>query len=181
MQIILYAIPGFFILMALELAMDIKRQTGYYRLNDAIASLSIGMLSRVFEVIKTLIPLSIYAVFVDDVARFNWPDTWQFWVVAFVLYDFLYYWNHRLGHEMSVLWAAHVVHHSSEEFNLACALRQSISNLLGYFPLFLSFPFLQLFCSVCFFSAQSSQYSAALFSCTRPLKWGEKSAPQLRL
>lgn len=144
MQIILYAIPGFFILMALELAMDIKRQTGYYRLNDAIASLSIGMLSRVFEVIKTLIPLSIYAVFVDDVARFDWPDTWQFWVVAFVLYDFLYYWNHRLGHEMSVLWAAHVVHHSSEEYNLTTALRQtsgSILNWLFFIPLaFLGIP-----------------------------------------
>ncbi|MDM7861998.1 sterol desaturase family protein [Alteromonas sp. ASW11-36] len=151
MQIILYAIPGFFILMALELAIDLKRKTGYYRLNDAIASLSIGMLSRVVTVIKTLIPLSIYGILVEDVAVYSWPDSWLFWVGAFVLYDFLYYWNHRLGHEMSVLWAAHVVHHSSEEYNLTTALRQtsgSVLNWLFFIPLaFLGIP-LELMLSI---------------------------------
>ena len=47
------------------------------------------------------------------------------WLLALVFYDFCYYWLHRLGHEVAVLWAAHVVHHSSEEYNLAVALRQS--------------------------------------------------------
>lgn len=138
MTVILYAIPGFFLLMAIELAVDLYRKTGYYRLNDAISSLNIGMLSRVAIIIKTLIPLSIYALVLDDVAFFQWPEGWQFWLLAFVLYDFLYYWNHRMGHEMSILWAAHVVHHSSEEYNLTTALRQtsgSIINWLFFIPL----------------------------------------------
>lgn len=138
MTVILYAIPGFFLLMALELAVDLYRKTGYYRLNDAIASLNIGMLSRVATILKTLIPLSIYGLVVDDVALFAWPEGWHFWLLAFVLYDFLYYWNHRMGHEMSILWAAHVVHHSSEEYNLTTALRQtsgSIINWLFFIPL----------------------------------------------
>ena len=51
--------------------------------------------------------------------------------------DFAGYWNHRLSHHINFFWNQHVIHHSSEEFNLACALRQSISNLIGYFPLLL--------------------------------------------
>ncbi|WP_100642378.1 sterol desaturase family protein [Alteromonas facilis] len=144
MTVILYAIPGFFLLMAIELAVDHYRQTGYYRLNDAIASLSIGMLSRVATIIKTLIPLSLYALFAADFALFQWADSWVYWLMAFVIYDFFYYWNHRLGHEMSVLWAAHVVHHSSEEYNLTTALRQtsgSILNWLFFIPMaFLGVP-----------------------------------------
>ena len=138
MTVILYAIPGFFLLMAIELSVDLYRKTGFYRLNDAISSLNIGMLSRVATIIKTLIPLSIYALVLDDVAFFQWPESWHFWLLAFVLYDFLYYWNHRMGHEMSILWAAHVVHHSSEEYNLTTALRQtsgSIINWLFFIPL----------------------------------------------
>ena len=132
MTVILYAIPGFFLLMAIELAVDLKKGTGYYRLNDAIASLSIGMLSRVMAILKALIPLSIYAMFAEELAIIEWPMGWQFWLVAFVLYDVLYYWNHRLGHEMSVLWAAHVVHHSSEEYNLTTALRQTSGSILNW-------------------------------------------------
>ena len=144
MTIILYAIPGFFLLMAIELIVDRVKGTGYYRLNDAIASLSVGMLSRVAAIIKALIPLSIYGLVVDDIALVQWPVTVFAWIAAFVLYDFLYYWNHRLGHEMSVLWAAHVVHHSSEEYNLTTALRQtsgSFINWLFFIPMaFLGIP-----------------------------------------
>jgi hypothetical protein len=63
--------------------------------------------------------------------------TWLVWFIAFLAIDFAGYWNHRLSHKINFFWNQHVIHHSSEEFNLACALRQSISNLLGYFPLFL--------------------------------------------
>lgn len=133
MTIILYAIPGFFLLIALEMIVDRVRNTGYYRLNDAISSLSVGMLSRVATVIKALIPLSLYAIIIDSVAMISWPQGWVAWLAAFVIYDFLYYWNHRLGHEISVLWAAHVVHHSSEEYNLTTALRQTSGSFLNFF------------------------------------------------
>jgi hypothetical protein len=54
------------------------------------------------------------------------------WVAAFVLYDFFYYWNHRCGHEISLFWAAHVVHHSSEDYNLTTALRQSSGSFFNF-------------------------------------------------
>ncbi|MBT0587905.1 sterol desaturase family protein [Alteromonas oceanisediminis] len=132
MTIILFAIPAFFLLIAIELVVDRIRRTGYYTLSDAVSSLSVGMMSRVATLLYTLIPLSIYALIVEDIALFSWPTGLLGWVVAFVLYDFLYYWNHRLGHEVAVLWAAHVVHHSSEEYNLTTALRQTSGSILNW-------------------------------------------------
>ena len=138
MNFILYAIPVFFLLIAIELILEKYRQTHYYRINDAINSLSAGVLSRMADLIKALIPLTLYVFVFENFAIFQFDDSFLLWVLAFVLYDFCYYWNHRLGHEMSLLWAAHVVHHSSEEYNLTTALRQSSSSIFSwifYLPL----------------------------------------------
>lgn len=132
MNIILYAIPFFFLLIAIELVLEKVRNVGYYRVNDAINSLSMGVLSRMTGIMKQLVPLTVYVFAYQHIALFNLPDTWWVWVAAFVLYDFCYYWNHRLGHEMSLLWAAHVVHHSSEEYNLTTALRQTSGGFLSW-------------------------------------------------
>ncbi len=138
MTVILYAIPVFFILIALELWADRVRGTGFYRLNDAITSLSAGVLSRVMVVMHQLIPFTVYFLVFEKFAQFSLPDSWWVWGLAFVAYDFFYYWNHRMGHEMSILWAAHVVHHSSEEYNLTTALRQTsgaVFSWIFYLPL----------------------------------------------
>ena len=132
MTIILYAIPFFFLLIAIELVAERVKKTDYYRVNDAINSLSAGVLSRVTGILKALLPLTIYAVVFEHVALFSLPDTIWVWIAAFIIYDFFYYWNHRLGHEMSILWAAHVVHHSSEEYNLTTALRQTSGSFLSW-------------------------------------------------
>ncbi len=138
MTVILYAIPVFFFLIALELWVDRVRGSGFYRLNDAITSLSAGVLSRVMVIVHQLIPVTIYFMVFDSFAQFSMPDSGWVWVVAFVVYDFFYYWNHRMGHEMSILWAAHVVHHSSEEYNLTTALRQTsgaVFSWIFYLPM----------------------------------------------
>jgi sterol desaturase/sphingolipid hydroxylase (fatty acid hydroxylase superfamily) len=132
MSIILYAIPGFFILIAAELIAEKVRKTQYYRLNDAITSLSIGVLSRMIGVLKALVPLTVYVLIFQHLALFELPQTVWMWIAVFVLYDFLYYWNHRFGHEMSLFWAAHVVHHSSEEYNLTTALRQTSGSFFNF-------------------------------------------------
>ncbi len=67
-------------------------------------------------------------------------SAWQ-WVVAFVAYDFCYYWKHRFGHEWRIMWASHIAHHQSEEFNLSTALRQTGTDYVGfvfYIPLYLA-------------------------------------------
>jgi sterol desaturase/sphingolipid hydroxylase (fatty acid hydroxylase superfamily) len=132
MNFILYAVPFFFLLIAVELICEKIKGTDYYRVNDAINSLSAGVLSRMIGIIKALVPLTLYVFIYENFAFFSLPDTLLVWSIAFVLYDFCYYWNHRMGHEMSLLWAAHVVHHSSEEYNLTTALRQSSSSIFSW-------------------------------------------------
>ncbi|QOL24514.1 sterol desaturase family protein [Thalassotalea sp. LPB0316] len=128
MAIIIAAIPFFLLLIAIELWFDHKRKTHYYRFNDAINSLSIGILSRFTGVLKSLIPLSIYWLIYQKYALFDLPkDSIWVWIFAFVVYDLAYYWAHRLNHRIHVMWGSHVVHHSSEEYNLTTALRQTSS------------------------------------------------------
>ena len=82
-----------------------------------------------FGILKALVPFTLYVFLYENFALFSLADNAWLILLAFVLYDFCYYWNHRLGHEMSILWAAHVVHHSSEEYNLTTALRQTSVSL----------------------------------------------------
>lgn len=138
MNIILFAIPIFFLLIAAELIAEKVRKTDYYRLNDAITSLSIGVLSRIMGVMKNLVPFTVYILLYEHFALFDLAQTPWVWIAVFVIYDFLYYWNHRFGHEVSLFWAAHVVHHSSEDYNLTTALRQtsgSFFNFIFFLPL----------------------------------------------
>ncbi len=132
MNIILYAIPVFFLLIGVELLAEKLRGSNYYRVNDAITSLSAGVLSRMFDLVKNLIPFTLYILFYENLALFTLPDSVWVWIFAFVAYDFCYYWNHRFGHEVSIFWASHVVHHSSEDYNLTTALRQSSSGFLSF-------------------------------------------------
>lgn len=133
--------PPFFILaMGLEYAYGrwVKRQT--YRFSDTINSLQMGVLSRLVDVLRIGFGATLIAMFIAPVGLPQWTmqSAWQ-WIVAFVAYDFCYYWKHRYGHEWRILWASHAAHHQSEEFNLSTALRQTGTDYIGfvfYIPLF---------------------------------------------
>jgi alkylglycerol monooxygenase len=135
-QIIVLATPVFLALIALEYAWGRWRGRNTYRLNDAINSISLGMLSQISAVLTRLFRIGIYT------AVFSWVSFWHNdafwtspigWLLALVFYDFCYYWLHRAGHEVAVFWAAHVVHHQSQDYNLSTALRQTSSGaLLGW-------------------------------------------------
>jgi alkylglycerol monooxygenase len=128
------ATPVFFLLIALEYAIGRARGHSNYRLNDAVNSLSLGVMSQVLGLFMRLLAVGIYAAVYSVAAIWQLPaDQWWVWALAVVAYDFCYYWNHRLGHESAVFWAAHVVHHQSQEYNLSTALRQTSSGaLLGW-------------------------------------------------
>ena len=130
-RIMLVAIPAFFVLMALEWWVARWRGRPVYRLNDAVASVALGTLSQVTGVFAKAFTIGLYAWASQHLAIVALPldDPWV-WVTGLVLYDFLYYWHHRAGHEVGVLWAAHVVHHQSERYNLSTALRQPASGVL---------------------------------------------------
>jgi sterol desaturase/sphingolipid hydroxylase (fatty acid hydroxylase superfamily) len=131
---IAYATPVFFLLIALEFVVARARgMGGVYRLNDAVNSLSLGVMSQVVGVFVRVFNYGIYALVFEHVALGTWPHAWWAWLLAIVFYDFCYYWNHRLGHESAVFWAAHVVHHQSQRYNLSTALRQTSSGaFLGW-------------------------------------------------
>lgn len=131
MNLILYAVPFFFVLIAVELLADRWRKVNSYRLSDAINSISTGVLSTTTGLLTKGVGLVTYAFALDHLALLQLSaDSAGVWVFAFVLYDLCYYWLHRLGHERNVLWAAHSVHHQSEEYNLSTALRQTSTGFL---------------------------------------------------
>ncbi|NQD94309.1 sterol desaturase family protein [Pseudomonas sp. CrR25] len=140
MNYILYAVPFFFLLMALELLADRWRGVRHYRLADAINSLSAGVLSTTTGLLTKTVGALSYAWAWQQGALFELSaESLWVWLLAFIGYDLCYYWNHRLGHERNLLWAAHSVHHQSEEYNLSTALRQTSSGFicgwLFYLPL----------------------------------------------
>jgi sterol desaturase/sphingolipid hydroxylase (fatty acid hydroxylase superfamily) len=139
-QIIVYAFPVFALLMAAEFAYGRARQRNTYRLNDAIASLSQGLLSQLVAVCTQLFQIGLYALLLPYLAVVHAPAFWDSgygWVLAIVLFDFCDYWLHRVGHESAVFWAAHVVHHQSQDFNFSTALRQESTVALLGWPFYL--------------------------------------------
>ncbi|HSX61080.1 MAG TPA: sterol desaturase family protein [Tahibacter sp.] len=134
MNPIIYAIPVFFALIGLELMIAHRRRAVAYNFADAVCSIGLGAMSQVSGIFSKLVFLGIYVAVHEHLRLFSLPaDSVAVWLSGLLIYDFLYYWHHRMGHEVGVLWAAHVVHHQSEEFNLSTALRQTSSNfLLGW-------------------------------------------------
>jgi alkylglycerol monooxygenase len=130
-KVILFAVPVFFLLIGIEVWIDMKRGGKAYRLADSLCSLSIGSLSQITGFFTAMVSAAIYVFVYRHLALFDLPEHgWPVWLAAILAYDFCYYWNHRCGHELNLLWAAHVVHHSSEEYNLSTALRQSSTGFL---------------------------------------------------
>ncbi|KQN44632.1 hypothetical protein ASE98_06745 [Pseudomonas sp. Leaf48] len=131
MDFILYAVPFFFVLIAIELLADRWRGVRNYRLADSINSISAGVLSTTTGLLTKGVGLLTYGFALKHLALFELSvDSVWVWLFAFVFYDFCYYWLHRMGHERNILWAAHSVHHQSEDYNLSTALRQTSSGFL---------------------------------------------------
>ena len=147
-KIIVFAFPVFLAAMALELWWDRRKRAAgaltrsTYAFSDTLNSLSLGLLSQVVGVLAKFIGIAAYAWVFERIALFPEADVWNHWygwLAALLLYDLCYYWLHRAGHEVAIFWAAHAVHHQSQEYNLSTALRQTASGgLLGwlfYLPL----------------------------------------------
>ncbi len=133
-QVIVLATPVFLGLIATEFAVGLARGRNTYRLNDALNSIGLGVMSQVTGVFGKLLRIGVYTLAFEHVALLRLPaDAPWVWLFALVFYDFCYYWLHRAGHRVAVLWAAHAVHHQSEDYNLSTALRQTSSGfLLGW-------------------------------------------------
>eukprot|EP01127_Copromyxa_protea_P016608 TRINITY_DN4958_c0_g1_i2.p1 TRINITY_DN4958_c0_g1~~TRINITY_DN4958_c0_g1_i2.p1 ORF type:complete len:499 (+),score=45.89 TRINITY_DN4958_c0_g1_i2:63-1559(+) len=148
-KIIQRAVPGFFLSVGIEWLVVILKRKDWYRINDAVNSITMGAFEQAFSQIF----LSSFKVFPylwvhHNFALITWgpePVSWSAWWAMFVCVELGYYWLHRFHHEWNVLWAGHNVHHSSEEYNLTTALRQSplqtLFSWIFYVPFALFFPF----------------------------------------
>jgi alkylglycerol monooxygenase len=134
-KVIVFATPVFLFLIALEFFWSRRANARVgsgkaYRLNDAINSISLGILSQVSGVLTKALSVGIYTLVFGAFAIYPDMAFWKTWygvLLALVFYDLCYYWLHRAGHVVALFWAAHVVHHQSQHYNLSTALRQTSS------------------------------------------------------
>lgn len=119
------SVPVFFILIGIELAWNFYRKLNYYRLNDSIANLSQGIGQQLTGIFMKTALFFGYKYIFEHWRLLDLPQSIWIWIILFISVDFFYYWFHRMSHQVNALWAAHIVHHQSEEYNLTVALRQS--------------------------------------------------------
>jgi len=141
MNYVTYAVPFFVLAVLLEFIYGWLKKTNTYRLADTVNSLQLGTLSRLRGIVQLGLMGVAFEALTRDWALFELDaGNAGVWIFAFVAYDLGYYFSHRYGHEWRILWASHVVHHSSEEYNLSTALRQTSTGWLNgifYLPLYI--------------------------------------------
>ncbi len=136
-KILLIAMPTFLVLVMMEKLYGVLRGRDTYRNMDLIASLSSGITNVVKDILGLSVSILAYGWLVSKVAVFHLESSVLIYAVAFVALDFSGYCSHRIAHSVNFFWNKHAIHHSSEDFNLACALRQSVSSFVNMFTIFL--------------------------------------------
>lgn len=133
------SIPLFFLFIGIELMYGLWKGVRLYRFNDTLSNLSQGIGQQLIGLFLKAGLFFVYLFLYEHARLFSIPVNGWSWLLLFIGVDFFYYWFHRLSHEVNALWAAHVVHHQSEEYNLSVALRQSwfqgIFSTIFYLPL----------------------------------------------
>ena len=136
-NILLITIPIFLVLIVIEVSYGVWKNDQKHSYMDTISSLSSGFTNLMVDILGLGIIIFSYPFFYERLKIVELEESILLYFLAFVCVDFASYCHHRLKHSINVFWNMHVIHHSSEEFNLACALRQSITNNLGIGILFL--------------------------------------------
>ena len=143
-EVLYYAIPFFVLLLVLEYLSfrQVRAENDGligYEARDTRTSLTMGLGNVVINVGWKFVVLAAYVGIYELTPLRLSPDDWWVWVLLFFADDFSYYWFHRISHESRAFWASHVVHHSSEHYNLSTALRQTWVPMT-YFPFWLWMP-----------------------------------------
>jgi sterol desaturase/sphingolipid hydroxylase (fatty acid hydroxylase superfamily) len=136
-KILIIAMPLFLLLILIEKWYGWRKGFDTVRTLDMVSSLSSGVTNSTKDVLGLSIAIISYGWLVKHLAIMQIQASWLLYVIAFLALDFAGYWTHRLSHTLNFFWNNHIVHHSSEEYNLACALRQSISVFVRIYALLL--------------------------------------------
>jgi alkylglycerol monooxygenase len=132
-KIMSIAMPIFLTLFLIERFFEVRLGRKIGRGFDSISSFSSGITNVTKDVLGLSFTIVSYQQLYNHLALIHIQTTWLVYVLAFLAWDFRGYWGHRINHTVNFFWNQHVIHHSSEEFNLACALRQSIAGFANFF------------------------------------------------
>ncbi|WP_103069295.1 sterol desaturase family protein [Aquimarina sediminis] len=133
-----YAIPGFIVLILIEYLISRLKKTPVNESMDTISSISSGITNTLKSLIGLTVIIISYEWMVEHIALLQIKSTILVYALTFIGLDFAGYWSHRFNHTVNVFWNRHIIHHSSEEYNLACALRQNVSAIVSiYFFLYI--------------------------------------------
>lgn len=136
-KVLLVILIGIFFLFVIEMVYAAYKKEWRYRSLDVISSLSAGMTNTIKSVLGLTIVIFGYQFMFEHFAIVESEVTWLTYVLSFIALDFGTYWYHRLAHHVNIFWNRHVIHHSGEDFNIPCALRQSISKFVNISVFFL--------------------------------------------
>lgn len=136
-KILIIAMPLFLALIIIEKIYDLYKGENHVPLMDSVSSISSGITNAVKDVLGLSITFISYEWIVSKIAIYHIENTILTYIIAFIVIDFYGYWTHRLAHQVNFFWNKHAIHHSSEEFNLACALRQTVSSFINLFTFLL--------------------------------------------
>jgi sterol desaturase/sphingolipid hydroxylase (fatty acid hydroxylase superfamily) len=176
-DILVSAIPGFITLIVVEVVYAVKTQRELYEVKDAATSISLGLGNLFIGIPTKALILFLYA-FIYEYRLFTVPwMAWWGWLLCLLADDLSYYIFHRVSHNVRWFWASHVVHHSSEKYNLAAALRQTwTGNLTGAFLFWSWMPFMGFHPAMIMFMQSASLiyqfwiHTEAVYKCP---KWFE--------
>ena len=134
-KILLIAMPAFLVLILLEKWWGWRKGNDTIRTMDMISSLSSGITNSTKDVLGLSIAVLSYDWMVNHFAVYHIQSSFALYIISFFALDLTGYIVHRIDHEVNFFWNAHIIHHSSEEYNLACALRQSVSEVFAVFTI----------------------------------------------
>lgn len=136
-KILVIAMPIFLLLIVIEKLYSWYKKENTVPVMDSVSSISSGITNAVKDVLGLSLTFISYEWLVNKIAIFHLQANAFSYIIGFIAIDFYGYWNHRWAHKINFFWNKHAIHHSSEEFNLACALRQSISSFVNFFTFLL--------------------------------------------
>lgn len=131
MNAVAFVIPAFFIFVGLEYWIAKRKgKTNIFTYESSVTNISVGIAERLLNLLITGSFYGLYYYVYEHFALFHIPNHWIVWVVLLLATDLVWYWYHRLGHEINLFWGAHVVHHQSEEFNYTVSARITVFQAL---------------------------------------------------
>jgi len=126
LNVLAFGVPLFVAFMLFEYYYTRKRGKAYFHFDEAIANINVGIAERLTDLFATGLFYFVFVWIHDHFALFNIKESALSWILLFLLTDFVWYWYHRLGHEVNLLWATHVVHHQSEDYNFTVSVRITV-------------------------------------------------------